>query len=481
MPISGSNLFKNFFSTEEMRLVFSDETRVSYFLRTSVALAKVEAGLGLVPVPAYEEISRRALSLTVNWERLRQDVEAFGYPVLPSLDQLGEACGSAGEYLHWGAVTRDIADIAFTLQLRDALAILEAGAHRICKLLRGMTEAYQSTVMLARTDGMPSLPTTFGFRCAVWLTEVDRQAARIAALRAGLVVGPFGNNANALAVLGERGGEVQSALLRELGLEPPTDAWSSAREQISEIVFAISALASGMAGMAGTIATMSGSAVQELREPPPPGRRSGGTMPHAGCDRVMVQARLATQNVSVVMEAVSQNHQRNWLGHLDALVVPQTFLLVHSALNQMAAILDGLEVFPQRMRSNIDVAQGLAMADSVMATLARKCGRRTAHRLVSRACEYALREGQPLREALLRSRDVTGLMSTAEIDAALDPSAYLGSGPELVEHVISQTEAWPVTGLGASVGAPGAQPPPPDTPTPTQSHARMTSGAPQAV
>lgn len=446
MPIHSSKLFRNFFGTEEMRLVFSDETRVAYFLRAEVTLAKVEAELGIIPAQAYEEIARRALGLTMNWERLRQDVESFGYPVLPSLDQLGEACGSAGEYLHWGAATRDVADIAFTLQLRDALAILEAEAQRVCKRLRGMTEAYQSTVMLSRTDGMPSLPTTFGFRCAVWLTEVERQAARIADVRLGLVAGAFGGPSGALAVLGERAGEVQAALLRELGLQMPADAWFSSRDQLNEIVFIVAAVGSGVASMASTIAAMSGNAVQELREPPSGGRRSAGTLPHAGCDRVMFQARLATQNVAVVMDAVSQNHQRDWLGHLDTLVVPQTFLLVHSALAQMAAILDGLEVFPQRMRSNIDVAQGLAMADSVMTQLAGKSGRRTAHRLVSRACEQAQRDGQPLREALLRSREVTGLMSTAEIDAALDPSAYLGTGPQLVEQVI-QPVLWPAAAL----------------------------------
>jgi len=447
MPIHGSKVFRNFFGTDEMRSVFSDETRVAYFLRTQVALAKVEADIGLIPAQAHEEISRRALGLTVNWERLRQDVEAFGYPVLPSLDQLGEACGSAGEYLHWGAATLDIADIAYAMQLRDALEILEVEAQRIGKLLRGMTEAYQSTLMLSRTDGMPALPTTFGFRCAVWLKEVERQAARIAGARMHLSAGHLGGVVGELAVLGDRGGEVQAALLRELGLHPSPNSGASSRDQICEVVFTIAAVASTMAGMAGTISTMSRSAVQELREPPPGGKRSAGVMPHSGCDRVVVQARLATQNVTVVMDAASRDHQRDWLGHLETLVVPQTFLLVHSAMTQMAAILDGLEVFPQRMRSNIDVAQGLAMADSVMARLAGKSGRRTAHRLVSRACESALREGQPLREALIRSREVTALMSIAEIDAALDPSAYLGSGPQLVEQVICQADVWAATAL----------------------------------
>ncbi|MCZ2495757.1 hypothetical protein GN316_03205 [Xylophilus sp. Kf1] len=444
MPLYGSKLFKNFFGTEEMRLVFSDETRVARFLRTAVALAKVEADMGLIPSQAYEEISRRAFGLTVNWERLRQDIEAFGYPVLPSLDQLGDACGSAAEYLHWGAATREIADIAFTLQLRDALSILETESHRVCKQLRCMTEAYQSTVMLSRTDGMPALPITFGVRCAMWRVELERQAVRMASLRTGLMAGGFGGTSSAVAMLGERAEQVQAALTRELGLKAPSDPWVSSRDQIGEIVYVVAAVASAMAAMAGTIAAMSASAVQELRESSPGGRCNVGAAPHAGCDRVIFQARLATQNVTIVMDAVSQNHQRDWLGHLDSLVVPQTFLLVHSALTQMANILDGLEVFPQRMRRNIDLAEGLAMADNVVSRLARKSGRRTAHRLVSRVCESAVREDQSLRDALMRSREVTALMTAAEIDAALDPAACLASGPQRVEQATSHPLAWQV-------------------------------------
>ena len=440
MPIHSSKLFKNFFGTEEMRLLFSDETRVAYFLRAEVALAKVEADLGLIPAQAYEEIARRALGLSVNWERLRRDVEASGYPVLPALDQLGEACGSAGEYLHWGNVARDVADIAFLLQMHDALQLLLRDVGRVRNLLLGMAEAYQSTVMMSRSDGGDSQPVTFGFRCAVWLTEMERQACRLETVRAGLMGGPFGGTTGTLAGLGGRGMEIQAGLLVELGLPAPTLSWPATRDRTCEIVFAIGLAASSVANIAAAIARMSRNEVRELGESPP-GRRSGGKAAQsrpgfAACEGVTVHARLAAQNVALMMESISQDHDRDWNAHMEVLVVPQTFLLVHSAVSQMVELLAGLQVFPTRMRSNLETDAGMLMAESVTLRLAARSGRRTAHRLMARVCESALRDDQSLREVLVRTREVMSLMTVAEIDAALEPGAYLGSGPQIVKQVI---------------------------------------------
>jgi 3-carboxy-cis,cis-muconate cycloisomerase len=439
-------LFKNFFGTEEMRQIFSVENLVSHSLGVEVALAKVEAGLGLIPAQAYEEIARRASGLSINWERMRVDVEGVGYPVLPLLHQLGEACGGASEYLHWGSTTRDVTDTAFVLQMREALAVMQRDARRVRTVLLGMTEAYQSTVMVARTNGMHALPTTFGFRCAIWLSELDRQIDRLERVRDDLVAGPFGGAVGTLAALGPRGLEVQGALMMELGMGAPPLGWLASRDRISEVVFTLATVATSMAGIAETIVAMTRNEVQELREPTPPNRRGMGSGLHhkhntVGCELVMAHARLVAQNVSVVMGSMLQDYERDWQGHCESVVVPQSFELAHAAVSQMAVILAGLEVFPGRMRINIDITRGLVMAESVMTRLARKSGRRTAHRLVSRACEAAERDDCSLREALLRTKDVMCRFTIEELDEALDPANYLGCGPQIVAQIIVAAHA----------------------------------------
>jgi len=121
-------------------------------------------------------------------------------------------------------------------------------------------------------------------------------------------------------------------------------------------------------------------------------------------------------------------------------------------------------VFPTRMRANIDHSDGLFMAESVVTRLAAKTGRRTAHRLVTLACEQALQEGCSLREALARSREVMARMTHRELDQALEPTTYLGCGPHMVAQVIARG------GRGRN-----AEAVPADPPTAVQAGPRLTA------
>ncbi|WPB59253.1 adenylosuccinate lyase family protein [Xylophilus sp. GOD-11R] len=428
-----------------MRRIFSDQARVTHFLQVALALAKTEAAMGIIPAQAYEEIARRSKGMTVNWERLRQAVEAARHPGLPFLDQLAEACGSAAEYLHWGSTNLDVTDTAFILQLREGLNVVERDALQVRTILLTMAEDHRSTVMIARTEGMHDRPTTFGFRCAVWMTELDRQLERLVSVRTNLTAGPFGGSTGTLAALGARGLELQASLMAELGLLASPISWFSARDRITEVCLALAMMSSTMANIARAIVSLTGNEIDELREPAPPGRAAMGSIYHGanavGCELVLTHARMAAQNVAVAMESMGHDRDHDSLGHFKTLVMPQSFMLAHAAVSQMAMILQGLEIHPARMRQNIDVTRGLVMAESVMMALARKTGRRSAHRLILRACESAVQGSLSLREALLQRREITTLLSTDEIDEALDPAGFLGCGPQIVERMIAAARA----------------------------------------
>ena len=416
MPIHITTLSSNLAGRPEMRNIFCASTRVANFLRIEVALAKVEASLGIIPQSAYAEIDRRASGLQVNWDRLRREFAAGGHPALLLIQQLGEACGGASEYLHWGSTARQVSDTAFVLQLREGMALIERDARQLRGVLQRMSQAYQSAVMVPRRSGPPSAPTTFGFRCAVWCSEIDRQIARLVRVRLGLAGDSFG----APDGLGPQAGDVRTGLMHELGLAPIAVPGYGVHDRICDCAFALATLSSVLAGMAATVASMADGRVQELRTPLAAGATSGFAQV---CEQVLAYAAKATENVTVALEAALCPHDAERQHALETELVPQTFLLVHGAVVDVAEMLAGLEVFPSRMRTNIDGTKGLVMAENVMQMLAVRSGRRSAHRLVTRACESALREDISLREALLRNRDVTALVSPDEIDRALDPVA----------------------------------------------------------
>jgi 3-carboxy-cis,cis-muconate cycloisomerase len=136
-----------------------------------------------------------------------------------------------------------------------------------------------------------------------------------------------------------------------------------------------------------------------------------------------------------------QDYDRDWQGHFETIVVPQAFLVTHAGVKQMGHILRGLKVFPERMRANIDVTKGLAMAESVMMALAPKVGRTRAHELVAGSCNTALDNDVRLRDVLLEDRHIREHLEPAAIDTALDPRNYIGAAEQTVDQVLREVGA----------------------------------------
>ena len=143
-------------------------------------------------------------------------------------------CGEAGRYVHWGATTQDIMDTAVVLQLREALVVIEEDIAALRRILAGLAERHRDTLMAGRTHLQQALPVTFGYKVAVWLAMFDRHAERLEQLRPRVLVGQFAGAAGTLASLGDRGLDVQQALMEELGLGVPAATWHVARDGFAE-------------------------------------------------------------------------------------------------------------------------------------------------------------------------------------------------------------------------------------------------------
>ena len=121
-----SIVFRDIFTTEDMRRVFSDEQRIAYYLEFEAALARVQARLNIIPAEAAQEIERTCRIENIDFVKLKRQTERIGYPVLPVVQQIVEKCAKGlGEWCHWGATTQDITDSATVMQIRAALELVE--------------------------------------------------------------------------------------------------------------------------------------------------------------------------------------------------------------------------------------------------------------------------------------------------------------------------------------------------------------------
>ncbi|WP_067749934.1 class-II fumarase/aspartase family protein [Orrella dioscoreae] len=445
MPISvlESALFKDMFGTAAMRAVFDDRATVRRYVETEVALARVQGRLGVIPAAAAQAIAARADAEAIDLARLAHETEIVGYPILPLVHQLAPQCGPEGEYLHWGATTQDIMDTATVLQVREALAIIEADLAALDEILDGLAERYRDSPMAGRTHLQHALPITFGYKAAVWLLMVRRHRERLAQLKPRVLIGQFGGAAGTLASLGDEGLAVHAALMKELGLAEAPVTWHVARDGLAETVQFLALITGTLGKIAVDVMLMMTNELAEAFEPFVKGRGASSTMPQKrnpiSCELMWAASKTVRQHAGLALDAMLQDFERAtgpW--HLEWSCIPESFVLTAGALNQARFMLAGLEVDTARMRRNLDLSGGLIVAEAVMMGLAPHIGRQTAHDVVYDACRQAATHGLPLADVLHADPAVSSKLDRQAIDRLCDPGNYLGAAPHMVDRLRQQ-------------------------------------------
>jgi len=438
-----SAVFRNIFSTEAMRRVFSDENRVQKYLDFEAALARAQARLGIIPPEAAEEIVHHCSAGEMDFVKLKTQTERIGYPVLPVVQQLVALCrGGLGEWCHWGATTQDVTDTATVLQIREALTLVEADIDAAAAALAGLARRYRDSPMAGRSNLQQAVPITFGYKMATLLAAFQRHKQRVKELRARVLVGEFGGAAGTLASLGGRGLEVQAELMKELNLGVPAIAWHTVRDNIAEVGCFLGLVAGTCGKLAFDIKLMMQTEVEELYEPFHEGRGSSSTMPQKRnpISSVYITAlnSVVRQQVAALLDAMVEDHERAtgpW--EIEWIVLPEIFCLTAGALAQTLFVLTGLQVDEKKMRANLDLTKGLIVSEAVMMGLGPYLGRQYAHDLVYDVCRKVIATGRPLVDLLAENEEISKHLDRAALTRLCDPANYLGEAGAMVDRVLA--------------------------------------------
>lgn len=439
-----SAIFRDIFTTPEMRDVFSDERRTSYYLEIERALARAQARLGIIPEKAAREIERQCRIENIDLARLKQQTERIGYPILGVVQQIVDLCADGlGEWCHWGATTQDITDTAAIMQIRAALELVEKDMEAIAAALAELSRRYRDTPMAGRSNLQQAVPLTFGFKTAALLAAMQRHRERLAQLRPRILVGEFGGAVGTLASLGGDGLKVQAAMMKELGLGQPDIAWHTVRDRIGEVACFLGLLTGTLGKISMDVKLLMQTEVAEVYEPFHEARGSSSTMPQKrnpiSCLYIHSTVALVRQHVAALLEAAVADHERStgpW--EIEWISLPEIFLLASGALAQTRLLVCGLEVDADRMRANLDLTRGMIVSEAVMMGLGPHLGRQRAHDLVYDICRKVAATGVPLVDLLAQNADISKHLTRAELDKMCDPASYLGLAGEMVDQVLAR-------------------------------------------
>ncbi|MFA6267310.1 MAG: adenylosuccinate lyase family protein [Pseudolabrys sp.] len=437
-----SILFRDAFGTAAMRAVFSDRALIERYVEVEVALAKAEARVGVIPQAAADEIAAKADAAAFDLDRLREETDLVGYPILPVVHQLVKQCGEAGRFVHWGATTQDIMDTAVALQMRAALALVSDDIAALRGILAGLATKHRDTAMAGRTHLQQALPITFGYKAAIWLAMFDRHAVRLEELKPRVLVGEFAGAAGTLASLGDKGFAVQEALCQELGLGVPVSTWHVARDGFAETINYLALVTGTLGKIALDIMIMASTEFAEVYEPFVKGRGASSTMPQKrnpiSSELMLAASKAVRQHAGLMLDAMVQDFERAtgpW--HAEWIAIPESFVLTAGALHQAKFALGGLIVDDRRMAGNLGMSKGLIVAEAVMMQMAPFIGRQEAHDIVYAACRVVNEKGGTLAQVLGDDPAVTARFDKAAIARMTDPANYSGLAPQMVDRVIA--------------------------------------------
>ncbi|CAM5398612.1 adenylosuccinate lyase [Bacillus circulans] len=435
-------MLQNNFSTEEMRSVWDDENRLQKILDVEAALALAESELGIIPKEAGRAIKDAAKIENFDIEEIAKESAKLKHSLMATVNHLQKLSGDYGEYVHYGVTTQDVTDTAMILQLKEADEIIRRDTKKVAELLIGLASKYKKTPMPARTHGMQGLPTTFGFKLAVVLSEFERHLDRLKSVQSRIFTGVLAGGVGTYAALGSIGPKIEERALEILELNAPKICWHSSRDRISEYGSALGLISGSLGKLGNEFYNLMRTEIDEVEEPFSAGNVGSTTMPHkrnpAIFEGIASLTKPILHSVALLHESLVMEHERDAMSwRSEWIALPEICLYLSSQLKSMITVLEGLVVKPENMLKNLERLGGLILSERVMFALSEKIGKQTAHHLIYEIAMESAEQKIPFKKLLGQNEKVAAVLTEDQINQLLDPSQYIGLASEKVDEVIA--------------------------------------------
>jgi adenylosuccinate lyase len=430
------------YGTPDMLKIFDEETRVQKLLDVEAALALAHAGVGNISKKDAEKIAEMASTKYVKVERVKAIEKEIKHDIASLVRALSEVCGSSGAYVHLGATSYDIVDTANSLQLKEALDLIEKRLVDFKVILKKQALLHKETVMIGRTHGQHALPITLGFKFAVWGYEVNRHIERLEECKKRVLVGKVSGAVGTQAGLGEHAEQIQELVMKRLDLKAAEISTQIVqRDRYAELICIYASVASSLENFATEIRELQRPEIGELFESFEAKKQVGSsTMPHKQnpetCERVCGLARIIRSLSTPALEDMVTWHERDLTqSSAERFILPESNILLDYILNLMCNIVANLRVDSERMLQNLSLTQGRTMSESVMMALTKKSvNRQEAHEMLRKLTIQSALEKKDFKQVLLEDKFISGKLGEKEIDQALNPKNYLGTAVKQTER-----------------------------------------------
>lgn len=425
------------YSRPEFRELWTDDAKYRRWLAVEIAVLEVLAERGIVPTSAVATVKDKA---NFNAARVQEIENEVKHDVIAFLTNVAEYVGPDSRYVHFGMTSSDVLDTALALQLRDAGKILLTSLDRALAALRDKATTYRHTAMIGRTHGIHAEPTTFGLKCLVFYEELRRGRQRFVYALDEVVCGKISGAVGTFAHLDP---SVEEEVCRRLGIAfEPASTQIVQRDRHAAFVNAMALVAMSLDKFSVEFRHLARTEVREVEEQFSKGQKGSSAMPHKRnpwrFENVSGLARVMRGYALAALENDALWHERDMSNSsVERVILPDATATLDFMLQRFASLVEGLVVYPERMKQNLELSNGLPFSGTLLLALARKgLTREDAYRLVQKHAMATWNEGGDLKSRILQDSEISKILSQDEIERALSLKEALRNVDKIFERTL---------------------------------------------
>jgi adenylosuccinate lyase len=421
--------------------LFDERSRLQCWLDILAALARAQASLGIIGADSARLITEHADAGRLDLERIAAETRRTGHSTLGLIHELQRILPDpAREHVYYGATVQDVSDTWFGMVMRDVGALVAEKLWVLEGALLVLATTHRDTGMVGRTHGQPGAAITFGFKVAGWADELRRHQDRLAEGRGRWAVGQLAGAVGALGFYAD-GLEVRRRFCADLGLADPGISWLTSRDRIAEFGHLLAMVCATLARVGGEVYELSRPEIGELRETRPAGNVSSITMPHKrnpeGSEHLDTLSRLVRAHACLLLEGMDQQHERDGRGwKAEWVSLPEVCELTVTAVDLARSVIDGLEVNPAAMASNLSAGGEGMHSEQILSALSEVRGKHAAQELMAEVEASGAVDGQGWAAAVAAR---AGLEPSRV--AAWESTPAVGAAAAMVDIVLSRGAA----------------------------------------
>ena len=431
------------YGTKEMLDIFREQKKIDYQLEIEAAAALSQSEIGLISKSIAKDIARAAKSGKITAKRIKQLEAKSDHDTAALVESLAEKCKKQSRpWIHYGLTSNDLVDTSNSMQMRDAINIIQPKVLKLSILLAKNALKYKNVPAVGRTHGQHASIISFGLKFANWAAEMSTHLERLDEIKKRILICKTLGVVGTGSLMGKNAIKVQDRVAKKLSLYPAkVTTQIIPRERYAEYIFQLSLLGATLEKISIEIRNLQRTEIREVSEHFKKGQMGSSAVPTKRnpikSERISSLSKLLRSQINISFENIPLWHERDLSNSAnERFILPMSSILLDEMIETMLKIIGNLQVDTKRVKENLHITKGQIFAEFVLEALIKKgIPRFKAYRDVQRVAFDAHKKGINYIDAIKNDKIISSSLSDSEIKSIFIPEKHLGASSIIIDNV----------------------------------------------